>query len=125
MIMKSIVPKYTPCEVKAQTWEFIENRFIVDWGDEHARMLELVRHIRATELSKRLFGSTSMDKLVISIYDPMDYWKESLHITFDLHSNQWLFRYFALPFGDPEFIRTYDAEKGIEKFDNFLVMLNW
>jgi len=26
---------------------------------------------------------------------------------------------------DPEFVRTYPADKGIEKFDKFIRMINW
>lgn len=58
---------------KAQTWEYIENRYVSDWGEYHFKMLELVRHIKNSTLSNRLFGSTSMDKLIVSIYDPIDY----------------------------------------------------
>lgn len=30
-----------------------------------------------------------------------------------------------MPFQTPEFVRVYDAEKGIEKFDNFIKMIQW
>lgn len=110
---------------KAQTWDFIENRFRTDFGDVHFKMIELIQHIRSSGLSTRLFGSTSMDKLVISIYENIDYQKEALHITFNLKSNEWNFKYFAVPFKDPEFERVYPGEMGIEKFDNFLRMIRW
>jgi len=76
-------------------------------------------------LFNRLFGYTSMDKLVLSTDERMDPFKEALHITFDLNSNEWHFNYFALPFKDPEFVRIYSVEKGIEKFDNFVKMIGW
>ena len=123
--MTDTTRKYHPWNAKAQSWEFIENRYLTDWNDKHFRLLELVRHIKGSDLANRLFGSTSMDKLVVSIFDPLDYRKESLHITFDLYSNKWHFEYFAMPFQDTEFVRTYDAEKGIEKFDNFIKMIKW
>ena len=66
-----------------------------------------------------------MDKLVVGIYDQMDTFKEALHITFDVYNNKWDFKYYAVPFKEPEFVRTYSAEKGIEKFDNFIKMINW
>ena len=65
-----------------------------------------------------------MDKLVVSIYDPIDYRKEALHITLSLWV-KWHFEYIAMPFQKPEFVRTYDEEKGIEKFDNFIKMIKW
>jgi hypothetical protein len=117
--------KYQPRKAKARAWDYIENRYIEDWHGKHKRLLELVQHIRNSDLSVRLFGSTSMDKLVISIYDPLDYRKESLHITFDLWNRKWHFEYIAMPFQEAEIVRTYDEEKGIEKFDNFIKMIKW
>jgi hypothetical protein len=119
------IQKYHPWNSKAQSWEYIENRFHEDFGGKHLRLIELIKHIRNTKLSDRLFGSTSMDKLIVSIYDPIDYRKEALHITFDVDNDKWRFNYFALPFQEPEFFRTYSGEKGIEKFDKFIKMINW
>lgn len=116
---------YIPWAANAQSWGFIENRYIEDWSGGHGRLLELIRHIKTFKLAERLYGSTSMDKLVISIYDPLDYQKESLHIQFDLVTKKWHFEYQAMPFQKPEFVRTYNEEKGIEKFDNFIKMINW
>lgn len=117
--------KYQPWNAKAQSWDFIENRYKEDWQGEHKNLLELVRHIKNSDLNERLFGSTSMDKLVISIYDPIDYRQEALHITFDLWSRKWHFEYVAAPFRESEFVRTYDEEKGIEKFDQFVNLIRW
>lgn len=88
-------------------------------------LLELVRDIKNSDLSKRLFAYTSMDKLVIIIYDRIDPCVEALHISFDLESNKWHFEYYAHPFKDPEFVRSYPAEKGMEKFDKFVKMVKW
>ena len=63
--------------------------------------------------------------LIISIYENLEYEKEALHITFNSNSNEWHFRYFAVPFKDPEFVRTYTANVGIEKFDSFIKMIKW
>ena len=116
--------KYQPWNAKAQTWEFIEGRFIDDWPD-HKQMLDLIQHIRNTKLKDKLFGSTSMDKLVISIYDPIDYRKEALHVTFNLYNKKWKFEYISMPFEKAEFVRTYDQNLGIEKFENFIEMIKW
>jgi hypothetical protein len=123
--MIDTIRKYNPWNAKSQSWDFIENRYITDWSGKHIQLLELVRHIKTSDLANRLFGSTSMDKLVVSIFDPLDYRKESLHITFDLCSDKWHFEYHAMPFQDPEFVRTYAADKGFEKFDNFIKMIKW
>jgi hypothetical protein len=117
--------KYKPFYVNAESWDSIENFYIQLCQGEHSNLLELVRHIMNSELKDRLYGLTSMDKLVISIYDPIDFWKEALHITFDLLNRKWNFEYKAMPFQDPEFVRTYNEEEGIEKFDNFIKMIKW
>lgn len=117
--------KYKPWAAKAQSWNYIENRYITDFGHYHFELIKLVRHIKQSKLSDRLFGSTSMDKLVVSIYEELDYRKEALHITFNIYKNQWHFEYYAMPFQEPEFVRTYSADLGIEKFDNFIKMINW
>lgn len=117
--------KYHPWNAKSQSWDYIENRFVTDFGGKHLRMIELIQHIKQSGLADRLFGSTSMDKLVVSIYDNIDYRKEALHIEFDLHNDKWHFNYFAMPFQEPEFVRTYSADKGIEKFVKFVNTIKW
>ena len=88
-------------------------------------MAELVQHIRTSALATRLYGYSSMDKLVVSIYETIDPRKETLHIKYDLNTYQWHFQYFAKPFEEAEFVRTYPGDKGIEKFDNFVEMIRW
>lgn len=117
--------KYRPFYSKAQTWDFIESRFVADFGGRHQRMIELVKHIRHTGLADRLYGSTSLDKLVVSIYEQIDYRREALHIKYDLNHETWNFNYYAMPFQNAEFVRTYSADKGIEKFDNIIKMIRW
>ena len=122
---KALNQKYQSWNAKAQSWDYIESRYINDWDGKHERLLELVRYIKHSDLKDRIFGSTSMDKLVISIYDPLDYRKEALHITFNLSNKQWIFEYIAMPFQEPEFVRTYEEDKGIEKFEKFIQMIKW
>jgi hypothetical protein len=110
---------------KAQTWEYIENRFVSDFGGRHFKMIELIQHIRSSGLAYRLFAYSSMDKLVISIYETIDPRKDALHINFDLVADKWYFLYHAKPYTDPEFEKTYPSEKGIEKFDKFVDMIRW
>jgi hypothetical protein len=110
---------------KAQTWEYIQNRFISDFGDRHFKMIELIQHIINSGVAGRLFAYSSIDKLVISVYETIDPSKDALHITFDLVADKWHFVYFAKPFTYPEFDRMYPSAHGIEKFDNFLDMIRW
>jgi len=88
-------------------------------------MVELVQHVRASGLDKRLFGSTSLDKLIISIYDDIDSQKDALNIKYDLIANPWYFEYFAKPFHNAEFVRIYPGDEGIIKFDNFIKLIGW
>ena len=37
----------------------------------------------------------------------------------------WHFAYYAVPYKPPEFDRMYEADKGIEKFKNFIEMIKW
>lgn len=68
--------------VKARSWDEIERRYTDlnnnGWG--HDRLLKLVQHIKSTEVSNRLFAYTTLDKLVISIYEVID---EILYLIFD------------------------------------------
>jgi hypothetical protein len=108
-----------------QSWEFIENRFVLDWDGKHSKFVELIKHIRKSRLSDRLYGSTSMDKLVLSNNTPLDYGQEALHITFDTATREWSFIYYSKPNIKPEFKRTYTEDQAIEKLDNFVKMINW
>ena len=123
--MQNFNPKSRSWDTKAQTWDFIENRYITDWAGKHGRLLELVRHIKNSDLANRLYGSTSMDKLVVSNGDPIDYAKEALHVTFDLYTRMWHFEYKEERFRKSGFIRDYREEDGIAKFDNFIKMIGW
>jgi hypothetical protein len=113
--------------VKAISWNEIEGVYLdlLRRGWEHERLLELVTHIKKSNYSDRIFGTTSLDKLILSIYDPIALTKESLHITFDRINKTWSFKYYAVPFKGVEFERTYPETKGIEKLDNFIKMIRW
>ena len=117
--------KYESSLTEVQTWDYIENRFSTDWCGIQVNMLKLVRHIIVSGLSKRLYGSTSLDKLIISIYNPIEYDRESIHISFDVLTRKWHFEYFSIPFQKSEFVRTCSEEKGIEKFQSFIEMIGW
>ena len=111
----------------SRSWDDIEQYYQKRFKEDERckNLLKLVRHISNSDLSKRLFAFTSMDKLVISIYEQIETFREALHITFDASNNKWEFKYYSIPFQEPKFVRTYSAEKGVEKFDNFIKMINW
>jgi hypothetical protein len=110
------------------SWDELDKYYVDlnnrNWG--HDRLLELVRHIKTTRVSDRLFGSISMlDKLIVSIYDPIEWNRETLHIEFDRTNDSWYFKYYSRPNEEPKFERKYNAELGIEKFDKFVSVIKW
>jgi hypothetical protein len=113
--MTDKINSYNPSLTKPQIWEYIEDHYSNGFGSPHFMMRKLVQHIREAGLASRLFAYTSMDRLVVSIYDNIDHQREALHITFDLNQNRWHFAYFAAPFKDPEFVRTYPADNGMRR----------
>lgn len=119
--------KYKPQTAMARSWDEIEEHY-VDLnknGWAHDKLLDLVRHIKSTGLGDRLFAYTSLDKLVVSIYNPVEWNREALHIEFDTHNQKWDFKYLSRPNEKPEFERQYPADFGIEKFDKFVSMIKW
>lgn len=119
--------KYKPKYNKSRNWEEIENWYIelIEHGLKFEPMLDLVRHIRNSNLHQRLFAYTSMHKLVIGIYEEIEWNKEALHVEFDIEKRKWFFQYRAKPFRPIEFDRIYREEIGIEKFDSFIKGIKW
>ena len=89
-------------------------------------MIDLVKHI-STSYSDRLFGCISLDKLIVSIYEEIDWRAEALHIKFEQGTKQFHFSYYGghTETKQPEWRRIYEADLGVEKFDQFVKMINW
>jgi hypothetical protein len=121
----NLVSRYQYSSFKSQPWEDIELFFRTFFDPPRDKMVELVQHIRASGLDKRLFAGTSLDSLIISIYNDIDRHKDALNIKYDLGANLWRFEYFAKPFQNAEFVRIYPGDKGITKFDNFIKLIGW
>ena len=112
---------------KPNPWTEIEKHYISlnDHGWAHDRLLELVRHIQSNYTANRLFACTSLDTLIISADEDIERRKDTLHIDFERETQKWKFQYFAQPYKEPEFVRQYEAELGVDKFDNFIKMIGW
>lgn len=119
--------KYNPTHIKSRDWNEIRSWYseLIDEGLNLKPMLDLINHILEKELNKRLFASTSMHKLLISIYEEMESDREILKIEFDQINEKWSFDYYAKPFQDAEFSRRYNMEMGIEKFNQFIDFIKW
>jgi hypothetical protein len=105
---------------KAKTWDYIASSF-----KDNREMFSLIQHIISSGLSNRLYGVISLDRLILSIYDQIEIHREALHVRFDIASEKWEFKYFSVPYKPPEFERSYERDKGIEKFNAFIKMINW
>lgn len=82
--------KYRPKNCKAQPWNEIESHFDTGLGEQHkTNIAELVRHIKSVGFADRLFGIISLNRLVVSIYDPIEWDRETLHIAFDAYKSEW------------------------------------
>jgi len=112
---------------RVEPWNEIEEFFIKFFeGNYNDSMALLVKHIITTGLSSRLFAYTSMNRLIISIYDPIEWNREALHIFFNTHTKKWNFAYYSKPFQTTNtFRRQYERTQGIEKFDAFIKMVGW
>jgi len=78
-----------------------------------------------SKLSERIFAYTSLDKLVLSIYYPIEPHRESLHIQFDKSNQLWEFKYYPAPYQPVEHERAYPGNLLLEKFKNYISRLNW
>jgi hypothetical protein len=91
------IQKYKPQYAKIVPWEKIEERFtdLSESGSVLECMLALVKFIRNNGYANRLYEYTSMHKLIVTIYDPAEWNRESLHIEIYHNSRQWYFQYFS------------------------------
>jgi hypothetical protein len=113
--------------MRPRPWDDIESHYadLNRHGWKHERFIELIRHIKNSKFSERVFATTRLDDLLISVYEDIELQKETLHISFDRNKSEWHFDYYAVPFKAPEFSRIYSEDKGIEKLDSFIEMIGW
>ncbi len=119
--------KYKPQYAQFRQWAEIEEWYseLIDDGLDYVPILNLVKYIRSTELKDRLYAFTSMHKLVVGIYEKVEWNSEAVHIEFDISARKWFFKYHSKPFEPIEFERKYSEDKGLEKFQNLIKYLDW
>jgi len=119
--------KYKPQYAQFREWSEIENWYLelIEGGLDFEPMLKLVRYIKSSGLEKRIYAYTSMHKLVVGIYEKIEWNSEAIHIEFDISSRKWHFKYQPKPNEPIEFERKYNEEQGLNKFQNIINYLNW
>ncbi len=116
-----------PQIVNTVSWELIERHYtdLIANGWLLEPMLSLIKFIKNNDLDKILFPYTSLDTLVVTIYNPAEWHRESIHIQFKQQSETWHFEYFSRP-GEPGKVeRYYNSEDGISKFSQYIDYLKW
>ncbi|GAA4318901.1 hypothetical protein GCM10023149_17240 [Mucilaginibacter gynuensis] len=119
--------QYQPQFIKAIPWDKIEEHYsqlIVDHGFEFQNILSLVQYISNTGLSEKLFGYTSLHKLVITIYDTPEWNRESLHVELETATGKVYFTYHSKPF-EKVVERCYNEDEIISGFIKYVKMLKW
>lgn len=120
--------KYKALEINAKSWEDIE----LSYNDLIARnwpvqaIIPLIQHIKNTDfLRRKLFACTSLDKLIISIYNPIELTREAIHIKYHKDKKLWTFKYHPHPYQEVEHERDYPGELLVEKFLSYVDTLKW
>jgi hypothetical protein len=110
-----------------KSWDYIIDFYkgAVKNGLNQTLMLNLVSDIASNKVSEKLFPRISLLRLVISIYEPIEPFRESIHIEFDPIANLFKFTYYSLPFQDPTFVRLYSPKDATTKFFQFIEWINW
>jgi len=119
--------KYKPQYAQSRDWKEIESWYLelIESGLDYRPILNLVKYVQSTELKNRIFAFTSMHKLVVGIYEKIEWNSEALHIEFEISARKWFFKYHPKPFEPLEIEKTYSEEQGLEKFQNIIKYLNW
>ena len=119
--------QYKPQLTKSNSWEEIENWYqeLIEHGIKFEPMLELIKHIRDSDLQKRIYAYTSVHKLVVGIYGEIEWNREALHIEFDTETRKWFFTYQSKPSEPIKFKKIYNEELGITKFNQFINLIKW
>jgi len=118
---------YNSVMAKTAPWQEIEDFYmgLISQGWKMYPMVSLIKFIRVSNLEKRLYAFTSLDKLIVTIYNPAERDREALHIEFIQYSGKWHFEYFPKPYESKEMERYYPEEEGIDKFCQFIEWLRW
>ncbi len=120
--------KYKSLESNTKSWEEIEHFYndLISQGWPLEDIIPLIQYIKNHgSLNQKLFACTSLDKLIVSVYNPIQLNREALHIYYEKGEKLWNFRYYSSPYREAEHERNYPGELLVEKFENYIGMLKW
>lgn len=119
--------KYKPQLADARSWYDILLHYneLVDINQAFKPLLSLVTFIEGNEIRNRIYAYTSMHKLIVGIYNRIEWNSEALHIEFNIETREWLFLYFSKPTEPKVFEKKYKESEGIEKFKQIIKYLKW
>lgn len=120
--------KYKPSIAQAIPWNELENFYndLISTGWLLPNIVQLIQVINNNEaLRNKLYACTSLDTLIISIYNPIELWREAIYIQYNKESRLWNFKYYPYPYRESEHERNYPSELLIEKFNNYIDLLRW
>ena len=115
-------------EAKAKSWDEIEHFYndLTSRGWPLQDIIKLIQYVNeSNNLRQKLFGCTSLDKLIISIYNPIELDRQALHIQYEKAERLWNFKYCPSPNREVEHERNYPGELLIEKFQDYINLLKW
>jgi tetrahydromethanopterin S-methyltransferase subunit E len=114
--------------IKSHSWDLITEHYasLVSHGWKIEPMCELVEYIKKNYLD-RVFGFTSLDQLIVSIYPDINKTSEALHVKFDQEQQKFKFSYWGgiTSAPQPEWVRECSSDNGIEQFEKFRKVIKW
>ncbi len=119
--------KYNPQYAESRDWNEIQEWYmeLTESNAGFKPIFNLVKHINESDLRSRIYAFTSVHKLIVGVYELIEWNSEALHIEYNLTNEKWFFKYHPKPFEPVEFERKYDKDLGILKFENIINYLNW
>ncbi|MGF7040081.1 hypothetical protein [Mucilaginibacter lappiensis] len=93
-------------------------------GDDQMPMLEFVLYLKENPIGERLFAFTDSLRLIISVHNPIEPFRDTLHLEFNQATDAFLFTYYKQLDRKP-FVAEYKAESIVDKFMALIQGVGW
>jgi hypothetical protein len=94
-------------------------------GDDQMPMLEFVLYLKDDSITDRLFAFTDSLRLIISVHNPIEPFRDSLHLEFNSDTDAFLFIYYNKLLEVKPYVAEYKAEKLRDKFNGLIKTARW